>query len=135
MLFRSFKASGGKLLMYTGLADPVVPPQDTVSYYEAVTKTMGGSAETRAFFRFFPVPGMGHCSGGPGPATFDMLGALEAWVEGGRAPDRIIASHATDGKIDATRPLCAYPRVSRYTGRGSANEADSYVCVARASGR
>jgi feruloyl esterase len=132
---RAFKASGGKLLMYTGLADPVVPPQDTVSYYEAVTRTMGGAAETQAFFRFFPVPGMGHCSGGPGPATFDMLGALEAWVEGGRAPDRIVASHTADGKIDATRPLCAYPRVSRYTGRGRANDAGSYACVPPVRGR
>ena len=132
---RAFKAKGAKLVMYTGLADPVTPPQDTMRYYEAVTAAMGGAAETQSFFRFFPVPGMGHCSGGPGPSTFDALGALESWVEGGQAPDSIIASHVTDGKTDATRPLCAYPRVSHYTGRGSANDAASYACVAPARGR
>jgi feruloyl esterase len=128
----AFKASGGKLVMYTGLADPVVPPRDTERYYEAVTAAMGGTAATQEFFRFFPVPGMGHCSGGPGPSTFDALGALEAWVERGRAPDRIIASHVTDGKPDATRPLCPYPLVSRYTGRGSATDAGNFTCAVSA---
>ncbi len=47
-----FKKSGGKLLMYTGWLDPVVPPQDTVAYYEGVTKTMGG---LRGDARFLPV--------------------------------------------------------------------------------
>ena len=78
--------------MYTGLADPVTPPQDTMRYYDAVTTAMGARAETQSFFRFFPVPGMGHCSGGPGPATFDALGARSMGREGGQAPERIIAS-------------------------------------------
>ena len=66
-----FKKRGGKLLMYTGWADPVVPPQDTVAYYDAVVKSAGGLEKTREFFRFFLAPGMGHCSGGPGPNQFD----------------------------------------------------------------
>ena len=126
----AFKKRGGKLLMYTGWADPVVPPADTVSYYDAVAKTMGGLERTREFYRFFLVPGMGHCRQGPGPDTFDMLTALEQWVEKGVAPERIVASHATNGKIDRMRPLCLYPQVARFKGTGSMDEATSFACVA-----
>lgn len=123
------KKHGGKLLMYTGWMDPVVPPQDTVAYYEGVVKTMGGLDKTRDFFRFFAAPGMGHCGGGPGPNTFDALGALEQWVEHGVAPDKLIASHATGGKIDRTRPLCPYPQVARFKGTGSIDEAANFACA------
>ena len=124
------KKRGGKLIMYTGWLDPVVPPQDTVSYYEGVVKAMGGGEKTREFFRLFTAPGMGHCSGGPGPNQFDALSALEQWVEHGTAPDKLIASHATDGKIDRTRPLCPYPQVARWKGTGSSDEAINFTCAA-----
>ncbi len=129
-----FKKRGGKLLMYTGWADPVVPPQDTVAYYEAVVKAMGGLEKTREFYRFFLAPGMGHCSGGPGPNQFDMLTALEQWVEKGIAPDRIVATHSTNGKIDRTRPLCMYPQVARWKGAGSSDDAVNFTCVADSAG-
>ena len=29
-----------------------------------------------------------------------------------------------------TRPLCAYPKVARWTGKGSTDEAANFVCVA-----
>jgi feruloyl esterase len=125
-----FKKHGGKLLMYTGWADPVVPPQDTVAYYEGVVKTMGGLAPTRDFYRLFMAPGMGHCSGGPGPNQFDAIGALEQWVEKGAAPDKLIATHSTNGKVDRTRPLCLYPLVARHKGTGSIDEAANFACVA-----
>jgi feruloyl esterase len=124
-----FKKHGGKLLMYTGWSDPVVPPQDTVAYYDGVVKTMGGLEKTREFFRFFLAPGMGHCSGGPGPNQFDTLTALEQWVEKGVAPDKLIASHNTNGKVDRTRPLCVYPLVARWKGAGSTDEAANFSCV------
>ena len=130
-----FKKSGGKLIMYAGWMDPVVPPQDNAAYYEAVAKKMGGYANTRDFFRLFTAPGMGHCAGGPGPNTFDALTALEAWVEKGVAPDKLIASHSTAGKVDRTRPLCAYPLVARYTGKGSVDEAANFACVAQEAPR
>jgi feruloyl esterase len=123
-----YKKGGGKLLMYTGWADPVVPPLDTIAYYESVVKTMGID-KTRDFLRFYLAPGMGHCSGGPGPNQFDMLGALEQWVERGVAPDRIIASHSTGGKVDRTRPLCPYPLVARHKGAGSTDDAANFACV------
>jgi feruloyl esterase len=125
-----FKKHGGKLLMYTGWSDPVVPPQDTVAYYEAVMKVMGGPAPTRDFYRLFMAPGMGHCAGGPGPNQFDAIGALEQWVEKGVAPDKMIATHSTNGKVDRTRPLCTYPLVARHKGTGSTDEAANFSCVA-----
>ena len=130
-----FKKAGGKLLMYTGWADPVVPPMDTVAYYDAVVKTMGGLEKTREFYRFFLAPGMGHCRQGPGPNDFDMLSALEQWVEKGVAPDKVIASHVTNGKTDRTRPLCVYPLVARYKGTGSTDEATNFSCVAATPAR
>ena len=127
-----FKKRGGKLLMYTGWADPVVPPQDTVAYYDAVVKTMGGLEKTREFYRFFLAPGMGHCAGGPGPNQFDTLTALEQWVERGVAPEKMIASHSTGGKVDRTRPLCLYPQVARWKGTGSTDDAANFMCVTEA---
>jgi feruloyl esterase len=106
-----------------------VPPQDNVAYYEAVAKTMGGYDKTRDFFRLFAAPGMGHCSGGPGPNTFEALTALDHWVEKGVAPDTLLATHSTAGKVDRTRPLCPYPQVARYKGTGSIDEAASFSCV------
>ena len=82
------------------------------------------------FIRLFMVPGMLHCGGGPGPNTFDMLTALETWVEQGRAPDSVIASHSTNGVKDRTRPLCVYPKVAVHTGRGSTDDAANFVCRA-----
>jgi feruloyl esterase len=71
---------------------------------------------------------MGHCGGGAGPNAFDPVAALEQWVEHGRAPASIIATHATDGKVDRTRPLCPYPQVAKYNGTGSIDEAGSFAC-------
>ena len=78
--------------------------------------------------RLFLAPGMGHCGGGEGPNVFDKVGALERWVEQGKAPDTLIASHSTDGKVDRTRPLCPYPQVARYKGTGSIDDAANFVC-------
>jgi len=125
-----FKRRGGKLLVYTGWADPVVPPQTAVAYYEGVMKTMGGQAATQDFFRLFMAPGMGHCSGGPGPNQFDAVAALEQWVEKGTAPEQLLATRSTAGKVERSRPLCAYPKVARYKGTGSIDEAANFTCVA-----
>ena len=80
-----------------------MPPQDTVAYYDAVVKTMGGLEKTREFYRFFLAPGMGHCSGGPGPNQFDHLTALEQWIEkGDRAgQDDRDAQHRRQGRSHA----------------------------------
>jgi feruloyl esterase len=72
---------------------------------------------------------MGHCNGGVGPSTFDALGALEQWVEHGKAPASLEASHSTGGKVDRTRPLCPYPAWARYKGTGSTDEAANFTCA------
>jgi feruloyl esterase len=125
---RPFAKSGGKLLMYHGWSDPQIPAGSSVGYYERVMATMGGPASTQETARLFMVPGMNHCGGGPGTTTFDMLAALERWVEQGQAPARIEATRTADGKTERSRPLCAYPQVATYTGSGSTDEARNFVC-------
>jgi feruloyl esterase len=126
----AFTQHGGKLLMYHGWADQLVGPGTSVNYYNSVVKALGGASKTTDSVRLFMVPGMMHCRGGEGPNTFDMVSALEQWVEHGKAPDQIIASHSTNGVIDRTRPLCPYPQVSAYKGTGSTDEAANFVCKA-----
>ena len=107
---KPFKARKGKLVMYHGWADSDVPPEDGVRYYEAVERAMGGPDKTTDFFRLFMVPGMGHCAGGPGPNTFDAVGALDQWVEHGRGAgeNRRVSSHKrSDGSHQTTVPLSA----------------------------
>jgi feruloyl esterase len=125
----AFRRHGGKLLIYQGWADPVVPPEDTVHYYEAVQGVMGGTRAVNAFALLFMVPGMGHCTGGPGPNRFASLGALDAWVVSGKAPHSIVAQHVTNnGAVDRTRPLCPYPQQAAYKGSGSTDDAANFVC-------
>jgi feruloyl esterase len=99
-----------------------------VHYYESVVKAMGGAGKTTDFFRVFMAPGMDHCFGGEGPSAFDGLKAMEQWVEDGKAPDIIIAAHMSSGKVDRTRPLCVYPKVAKYKGQGSIDEAENFIC-------
>ncbi len=128
----AFKARGGKLLMHAGWVDPILPAEDVVEYYEAVTAAMGGRARTTPFFRLFMAPGMAHCNGGPGPNVFDAVTPLAQWVEQGVAPERIIASCSTGGAVERTRPLCAYPQVAKWKGAGSTDDAANFTCVAGA---
>jgi feruloyl esterase len=126
---KKFKARGGKLIMYHGWADALIVPQNSINYYQSVVKAMGGARKTEDFFRLFMVPGMGHCFGGEGPCNFDAFSALAQWVEDDKAPDMIIASHSTAGHVDRTRPLCVYPRVAKYKGTGSTDDAANFTCA------
>ncbi len=127
---KPFIDRGGKLIQYHGWSDPQISPASSVQYYQRVVDTLGGAGKVHGSYRLFMAPGMGHCSGGEGPNTFDMVSALEQWVEQGKAPDQILASHATKGEVDRTRPLCPYPQVATYKGTGSTNEAANFVCKA-----
>ena len=75
-------------------------------------------------------PGMAHCAGGSGPNEFDAVGAMVNWLQQGKAPDQILATHSTAGKVDRSRPLCAYPKVAKYKGSGSIDDAANFACVA-----
>lgn len=142
----AFRARGGKLIMYHGWSDAAIPPLSTVNYYERVIAAMG-SRPARSFVRLFMVPGMQHCSDGPGPSSFgayeaaapfdaadNMFDALEDWVEHGTAPQKIIATRyrkSSDPKsgVEITRPLCSYPLVANYKGSGSTKIAASFACA------
>jgi feruloyl esterase len=125
---RPFFEHGGKLIQYHGWNDPGVAPQGSVNYYRAVAAKMGGMGRVNDKYRLFMVPGMGHCGGGDGTSTFNMISALEQWVEDGKAPDWIPASRVRNGAVDRTRPLCPYPQVAAYKGSGNTDDAANFVC-------
>ena len=125
---KAFFGHGGKLLQYHGWNDQLIPPLNSVNYYKSVEKAMGGASKIKDNYRLFMVPGMTHCAGGEGPSNFDAVKALEEWVEKGKAPEQIVASHMTNGNADRTRPLCPYPQVAVYKGSGSTDDAANFVC-------
>jgi Tannase and feruloyl esterase len=124
-----FRAAGGKLIQYHGLSDPVVPVADSISYYQRVVADVD---RVDKFYRLFLVPGLNHCWGGPGPTIFDMQAALEAWVERGKVPERIVAERHTNGDpaapVEYTRPLCPYPAYAVYSGAGDKSSAVNFEC-------
>jgi feruloyl esterase len=127
-----FFKHGGKLLMYHGWADPLIPSENSIDYYKSVQAAVGKAADkVEDSLRLFMVPGMAHCAGGEGPNSFDMLGALEQWVEQKNPPESIVASHSTAGAVDRTRPLCAYPQAAVYKGSGSIDDAQNFECKTR----
>jgi feruloyl esterase len=131
---RPFQARGGKLIQYHGWSDPDISPLTSIEYYNSVADVVGHGGnhdlrDTADFYRLFMVAGMQHCRGGPGPDTFNALGALEQWVEKGTAPEQIVASHSTNGQVDRTRPLCPYPKEAKWIGSGSTDQAANFTCV------
>jgi feruloyl esterase len=122
---------GGKILQYHGWADPRMTPENSPKYYKSVLEKLGGASKVMDNYRLFMVPGMGHCQGGDGTDVFDKRVVLERWVEQKKAPDQIIASHAPQGKVDKTRPLCPYPQVAVYKGTGDTNDAANFSCKAK----
>jgi hypothetical protein len=123
---RAFKARGGKVVMWHGLADAAIMATSSIAYYQGVEKLMGGRAPTQDFFRLFLIPGLQHCAGGPGLTDFDALTLLENWVEKDQAPDVLMASRSAKGVVERTRPVYPYPLLARYSGQGDARQASSF---------
>lgn len=115
----------GKLIQYHGWNDPQISPGNSVDYYQSVVERLG---DVGGSYRLFMVPGMAHCGGGEGTSTFDMVTALERWVEEKKAPDQILASRVREGKVERTRPLCPFPQEAVYKGTGSTDEAGNFEC-------
>jgi feruloyl esterase len=124
----SFYGHGGKLILFTGMSDPIFSANDLIRYYQKLSANNGGAAATQTWARLYLIPGMTHCGGGPSLDNFDALGALEDWVERGNAPDTISArGKSFPGR---TRGICAYPGYPHYTGTGSVDDAKSFTCKA-----
>ena len=134
-----FRDRGGRMLFYYGMADQLIPIQGSTRYYESAAEKMGGYAALQRFYRYYPVPGMGHCFGTgsvngvagvspaanpPLPAPGQLFLALTDWVEKNQAPENIVLRTADDS---ASRPLCAFPAKLRYMG-GDRARATSYAC-------
>ena len=133
------KNRGAKMMIYHGTSDPIFSSDDTTAFYENLRAANGGDAGN--FARFFRVPGMNHCAGGPATDQFDMLTPLVDWVEKGAAPASVVASARGTGNAGGvnadvpttwsasrTRPLCPYPQVAKYKGSGSIEDAASFAC-------
>jgi feruloyl esterase len=140
-----FRKLGHKLIYYHGAADPLVPAQNGIDYYEKVVAQMGAE-RTQQFYRVFLAPGIYHCAGGPGAGGFggsvagsqvdadhDVVSAAARWAETGVAPERMIATKYVENNvakgIALQRPMCAYPLVARYKGSGDMNDAGNFTCA------
>jgi feruloyl esterase len=121
---------GGKLVIYHGWGDALIPAEPTLDYYKEVVLTTFASdvAAARNHARLFMIPGMDHCSGGPAPDEWDRLTPVVDWVEKGAAPDFLTAAHRSNGKVDNERKVCAYPQQAAYTGpAGGQNDRANWV--------
>ena len=149
---RKLKAAGGKLISFHGWNDNNIPGGASVDYYEAVMRSMGGESATRAFYRLFMLPSVGHCQYGAGGGEVDWISALENWVEHGTAPDSVLAYHMRQepyrlipgepwaemarhpldpATYDRDRPVYAYPDVARWSGKGNPDQASSWIKAPR----
>jgi Tannase and feruloyl esterase len=140
----TFKSHGGKLIIYSSINDGIFSGVDIVNYYSQIDLFFGGAHD---FARLFLVPNMAHCKGGPATDSFKgtMFTAITEWTETGKAPNRIVAANtdmsppfpsgfpfdprvARNFPTNGTRPLCPYPKQSRYKGSGSKKNADNFSC-------
>ncbi|KAK1461068.1 hypothetical protein CMEL01_14704 [Colletotrichum melonis] len=122
---RQFKAAGGKMVTFHGLADNIIPPGGTEDYYKAVNEVI---PDIQDFYRYFEAPGLGHCFGGVSSTPTGLFEQLRNWVENGTAPDQtpiqISVGNATHNRI-----LCPYPEKSIFNdGCGDASKAECWSC-------
>ncbi len=143
----AFFARGGKLIVWHGWADAAIPPGATLRYRDAVLQRSGARAKNA--MRLFMVPGTQHCMGGTGPDSFgqmnapqqgdtperSVVAALQAWVEGGKAPETLVARRGVGGLMgmrasgpERQRLLCAFPRKAVLKPGADPDQASSYSC-------
>ena len=121
----AFKAKGHKLLLWHGWSDAGLSPLGTIAYYDQV---QARDPKLDAYVKMFLLPGVLHCGGGTGPDNVDWAAAIDGWVESGTAPTRILAQKGSGATVTRTRPLCAYPQHAVYSGTGSTDQAENFVC-------
>lgn len=124
---RRFRDRGGKIIIYHGMTDQLIPAAGSIDYFQRLEQEMGGRAETAKFARLFLAPGVDHGFRGVGPTPVGLHEAIVLWVEQGQVPERLIAEKRDrDGKIIRTRPLFPYPHKTKYKGSGSTDEAENF---------
>jgi feruloyl esterase len=148
----AYYSRGGKLLAYHGRADQTVMSSVSSRTFQRTAETLNLTlSEMHDFYRLFYIPGMGHCSGGPGawaigqptvdrPAgaqfndtQHNILLAMVEWVENGKAPTSLVGTkferdQLQGGSVLAQRTLCVYPNASRWDGVGDTKIAGSWKC-------
>ena len=135
----ALRVRGARVVMYHGVSDAIFSADDTRQWVERLNRVNANPGAD--FARYFPVPGMNHCSMGPAADQFDLLSPLVQWVEQGVAPQAVVAGvrgAGNAGGVNAelpadwsakrTRPLCAYPTVATYKGSGSLEDASNFSC-------
>ena len=126
----AFRNLGGKIVTWQGFADPLIPSEDSIDYYDSVVNFLGGGyAQTQEFYRHFMAPGVAHCGGGVGPQPQNQFQAVVDWVENGQAPQTLLATKTLTGGGTQSRPLCPYPEVAKYKGSGSTDDAANFTCA------
>lgn len=125
----AFHKRGGKLILAQGFADQALNPYFTIRYYEELRRTMRTAADE--FTRFYLIPGMYHCGGGPGVTLSDPLTLLIQWVEQNAPPGTLMGRHVEDGKVSFTRPICPYPSVAKYKGLGNVQDGGNFSCASQ----
>lgn len=144
----NFRNTGGKLLTYHGLEDPIISSENSKRYYAHVASTMNlNPSALDDFYRFFPVSGMSHCSGGEGAhrignqiqnaaatdAEDNVLMAMVRWVEEGVAPDTVRGTHLAEDSSPSVgeyrRRHCRYPRRNVFVGPGNYTDENAWKCV------
>jgi pimeloyl-ACP methyl ester carboxylesterase len=128
-----FRDRGGKVIIYHGLTDQLIPAAGTIDYYKRVQQKMGGARKTSKFARLFLAPGVDHGFRGAGATPTGAMEAIVRWVEEGKAPDKLMAERRDSrGKVIQTRPLFPFPQVAKYKGTGSTDDAVNFVSRAPA---
>jgi feruloyl esterase len=118
---------GGKLIVWTGGEDPLVPTAGSVRFVERLREIVDGRGRDNV--HLYTLPGVNHCGGGPGADTIDLVTPISNWVENGVPPKNLIASKLNQaGTVAFTRPLCPFPHWPKYIG-GNASSASSFTCV------
>jgi len=114
------------------VADSPVP----IDVISSESLTTNGTGETNKILNQlvpsfnFPQPSIADGSDVIRPATQFQAAIRQAVDLVDESPDRIVASHLTDGKVDRTRPLCAFPKVAKWNGSGSTDDAMNFSCAA-----
>ncbi len=123
----AFRKRGGKMIIYSGWSDAAITGKSVVSYYEDIlAKDKTAAADTRLFM----MPGVEHCFGGPGPSFVNFLTEIDQWFETDKAPEQVTALWLDEQfQPTGSRPVCAYPKIAKYDGKGDTRSASSFICV------